>query len=242
MNVTEEVLAQKAKAPRVTLAALEQNIIAEHYFTAYEGRMGSVVEGTYESIGREAGTDRDLDSLKLLTFCVLVLANGYTVHGVSACASPENFNQEIGQSIARKNAVDQIWPLMGYELKTRLLNEEPVEFTMEDAAEIARTCHEANRSWCEMNGDLSQLPWDQAPDWQKDSAIAGVMFLIENPDAGDSATHDSWSAQKIADGWTYGEVKDPEAKTHPCLVPFEELPHAQQFKDKLFRSIVLSSL
>lgn len=279
VEITERVLAAKAKAPRVTQMALEQNIIAEHYFTAYEGRMGAVVEGTYESVGSKAGTDLDLESLKRLTFCVLVLANGYTVHGVSACASLENFNQDIGRSIARKNAVDQIWPLMDYELKTKLLHNEMMESedllgaalsdlttitfgtpgligpqfaklildelvpqSVESNEDIARVCHEANRSWCEMNEDHSQLPWEEAPQWQRDSAIAGVMFLRANPDAGDSATHDSWAAQKIAEGWTYGEVKDPGAKTHPCLVPFEELPHAQQFKDKLFRSIVRSSL
>lgn len=124
MEINEDILIKKAVAPRVTLQALEDNIIAEHYFTAYEGRMGSVVEGTYETIGVDAGSDLDLDSLKLLTFCVLVLKNGYTVHGVSACASPENFNAEVGKSIARQNAVGQIWPLMGYELKTKLMHQE----------------------------------------------------------------------------------------------------------------------
>lgn len=279
MAFDEQTLIQKAKAPRVTLVALEQNIVAEHYFTAFEGRMGSIVEGTYESVGSKAGSEHELEALKLLTFCVLVLANGFTVHGVSACASPENYDRDIGRQIARKNAVDQIWPLMGYELKTKLHHQETMEendslgraLTMllahsfgnptalksEDAKiildelipqnvesneDIARICHEANRSWCELNGDDSQLPWEFAAQWQKDSAIAGVIFVRANPDAGDEAQHESWIAQKIADGWVYGEVKDPEAKTHPCLVPFEELPHHQQFKDKLFRSIVLASL
>lgn len=108
--------------------------------------------------------------------------------------------------------------------------------------EIARICHEANRAWCQYQGDTSQLPWDKAPQWQRDSAVAGVTFLRANPDAGDDATHNSWSAQKLADGWAYGKVKDPEAKTHPCLVPFCDLPPEQQFKDKLFRTIVLASI
>lgn len=102
----------------------------------------------------------------------------------------------------------------------------------------ARICHEANRAWCEENGDNSQPTWDDAPDWQISSAINGVVFHSENPNAGDSASHDSWSAEKIADGWVYGAVKDPEAKTHHCLVPFEDLPKNQQIKDALFRSIV----
>jgi hypothetical protein len=61
--------------------------------------------------------------LTLLTFCVLVLRNGYTVHGVSACASPENFNAELGRRIARENAVREMWPLMGYALRDKLHNE-----------------------------------------------------------------------------------------------------------------------
>lgn len=104
--------------------------------------------------------------------------------------------------------------------------------------EIARACHEANRAWCEFNGDTSQLPWAEAPLWQQESAISGVTFHLANPDAGDSASHDEWMRHKLADGWKYGSVKDAEAKTHPCIVPFEQLPPDQQFKDKLFRTLV----
>ena len=107
------------EAPRVTLEQVEGSIIAEHYFTGYEGRMGSVVEGTYESRGKLAGTDLDLGNLKLLTFCVLVLDNGYTVHGVSSCASAQNFDAGVGRGIARKNAVAQIWQFKGYELRSK---------------------------------------------------------------------------------------------------------------------------
>jgi len=109
------------------------------------------------------------------------------------------------------------------------------------AVNLARVCHEANRAWCEYNGDTSQPAWEDAPKWQQDSAIAGVRFVVGNPDAGDSASHESWMREKVTDGWVYGEVKDPEAKTHPCMVPFEELPPEQQFKDRLFRTIVLST-
>lgn len=106
--------------------------------------------------------------------------------------------------------------------------------------DIARVTHEANRAWCRAHGDLSQLAWADAPEWQKESARLGVKFHLDNPDAGDSASHDSWMAQKIADGWVYGELKDQTATppTHPCLVPFDELPVVQQIKDALFRSIV----
>jgi hypothetical protein len=104
--------------------------------------------------------------------------------------------------------------------------------------QIARICHEANRALCLTHGDESQLPWDDAPDWQRDSCIDGVFFTQSNWDAGDSANHDNWMRHKLADGWTYGDVKDPEKKTHPCLVPFDQLPPEQQAKDRLFRAIV----
>lgn len=104
--------------------------------------------------------------------------------------------------------------------------------------QIARIAHEVNRAWCEFNGDMSQPRWEEAPDWQRESAVNGVQFHIANPDAGDSASHDSWMAEKVASGWVYGPVKDPDAKVHPCIVPFEQLPKEQQFKDRLFRTIV----
>jgi hypothetical protein len=104
----------------------------------------------------------------------------------------------------------------------------------------ARVAYEANRAWCVAHGDMSQPEWDDAPLWQVNSVIQGVKFHIANPDAGDSASHDNWMKQKIADGWVYGDVKRPAATppTHPCIVPFSELPKVQQTKDAIFRSIV----
>ena len=103
---------------------------------------------------------------------------------------------------------------------------------------IAVVCHEANRALCAGLGDFSQPAWEDAPDWQKDSAIAGVEFNLSNPNAPASGSHDSWLAQKQNEGWKYGEVKDPEKKEHPCFVPYEELPKEQQAKDHLFKGIV----
>ena len=105
-------------------------------------------------------------------------------------------------------------------------------------AMIAKVCHQANRAWCEANDDFSQVDWDFAQEWQRDSAIQGVKFRLENPEAGPDAQHNAWSADKVADGWVYGEVKDAEKKTHPCLVPFDQLPEFQQKKDRLFSAIV----
>lgn len=104
--------------------------------------------------------------------------------------------------------------------------------------EIAEVCHGANRAYCRAIGDMSQPEWDRAPEWQRDSAIKGVEFVLEHPDAPISALHDNWLADKHFNGWKYGPVKDPEKKEHPCFVPWNQLPPEQQAKDKLFSAIV----
>ena len=106
--------------------------------------------------------------------------------------------------------------------------------------QIAIVCHEINRAYCQAMGDDSQPEWKDAPEWQTKSAIEGVRFHIENPDASPAASHESWLAEKEADGWKYGEKKDPEKREHPCCVPFEELPPEQKAKDFLFRQTVHS--
>lgn len=105
---------------------------------------------------------------------------------------------------------------------------------------IAEAAHEANRAYCQSIGDASQPEWYDAPEWQKQSARNGVRFHTDNPNASASASHESWFAEKRADGWSYGPVKDPENKRHPCFVPFSELPVEQQIKDHIFRSVVHS--
>lgn len=113
---------------------------------------------------------------------------------------------------------------------------------MLNSIDVARICHEANRVFCAYMGDLSQPGWDIAPEWQTSSALQGVLFHAANPDAGDSASHDNWRKDKVADGWVYGPVKDPALKQHPCMVDFDQLPRDQQFKDTLFRTIVHAAL
>lgn len=103
---------------------------------------------------------------------------------------------------------------------------------------IARVCHEANRAYCAAIGDASQPTWEDAPAWQRESAVAGVRFHLANPNAGDEASHDEWLRVKRAEGWIYGETKDAVARTHPCVVPFHQLPEEQQRKDALFRAVV----
>ena len=109
MSDLQQEIDAKAVAPRITPAAIEANIVQETYFTAADGHAGA----------NEETLEGD-NPLHLLTFCVLTLKNGFTVTGESACASPENFDAEIGRKVARENAINKIWPLMGYELKGRL--------------------------------------------------------------------------------------------------------------------------
>lgn len=105
---------------------------------------------------------------------------------------------------------------------------------------IAKICHQANKTWCEINGDNSQADadWDEAEDWQRESAIKGVKYRLDNPQAGEDSQHNAWMKDKVDAGWVYGETKDAELKTHPCIVPFHELSNVQQKKDYLFCAIV----
>jgi hypothetical protein len=110
-TIEQQIQTKGLTAPRITPADITANIVSEHYFTAEDGVMSN--------------DDLPLDyefplSLRLLTFCVLVLRNGFTVTGESACASPENFDADIGRQIARANAVQKVWPLMGYALRDEL--------------------------------------------------------------------------------------------------------------------------
>lgn len=112
-QIEQEIQAKGLTAPRITPADIENAIYREFYFTAKEG---SGIAG----FGAEIDDPMATQALGLLTFCVLVLRNGFTVTGESACASPENFDAEVGRKIARQNAANKIWPLMGYELRSRL--------------------------------------------------------------------------------------------------------------------------
>ena len=122
----ERLIQAKGKtAPRVTPADIEANIVGEHYFTAAQGAYMADVAAILKAHPGKVMTIQDATPggtpLSLLTFCVLTLQNGFTVTGESACASPENFDAGVGRRIARQNAVQKIWPLMGYELRSKLV-------------------------------------------------------------------------------------------------------------------------
>ena len=109
--------------------------------------------------------------------------------------------------------------------------------TISDAVEAcAKAAHEANRAYCMVHGDLSQDHWDEAPIWQRQSALTGVIGVINGN--GPEESHQSWLDEKEADGWRYGPVKNPETKEHPCFVPYAELPEAQKLKDHIFVGVV----
>lgn len=103
--------------------------------------------------------------------------------------------------------------------------------------DIAKICHSVNKAYCEAIGDMSQPSWEDAPEWQQLSAMNGVVFHLEN-NATPAQSHKNWVVDKLEDGWVYGEVKDPIAKTHPCLVLYTELPLEQRIKDYLFKAVV----
>ena len=109
-----------------------------------------------------------------------------------------------------------------------------------EITQIAKVAHEINLAYCSAIGDNSQPIWDEAPEWQKSSAINGVKFHLENPDASPSSSHESWLKQKTEEGWKYGEVKNAETKEHPCFVPYEQLPKEQKAKDYLFKQVIHS--
>jgi hypothetical protein len=107
------------------------------------------------------------------------------------------------------------------------------------AENIAKVCHEVNKVFCESLGDYSQKSWDDLNSFDRESAVKGVQFAIENaPDAG--RLHDAWIKRKTEAGWVHGTFKDPEKKTHPSLVPFNQLPEYEKTKDKLFLAVVKS--
>lgn len=111
-----------------------------------------------------------------------------------------------------------------------------------DVERIAAVAHDANRRYCRTIGDHSQLQWEAAPEWQKDSAKDGVRAIAQGRITKPEQSHEGWYAHKQQTGWKYGPEKDPEKKEHPCMVPFAELPVEQQAKDRLFFGIVKALL
>lgn len=103
---------------------------------------------------------------------------------------------------------------------------------------LAEVCHEVNRAYCSQAlGDLTQVPWAEAPDWQKESCKKGVFALITS-DLTPEQQHGLWMNEKLRTGWRFGEAKDAEQKTHPAMLPYDQLPQDQKVKDYLFAAVV----
>ena len=145
-EIEQEIQAKVLTAPRVTPADLEANIASEYYFTAADGVAGAAAACTLHCRHSDVDTTREqapippYQSHRLLTFCVITLKNGFTVTGESACASPENFDAELGRKIARQNAINKVWPLMGYELKSALHREEEKRELVDGLGEFDDDC------------------------------------------------------------------------------------------------------
>ena len=107
---------------------------------------------------------------------------------------------------------------------------------------IARMAHEVNRLYCEAMGDTDTVPWEGAPDWQRETVLAGVVAIAEGRISTPEGSHSAWMERKLAEGWTWGPVKDATAKTHPALAPYSQLPAFQRRKDELFVGLVVAAL
>ena len=118
------------------------------------------------------------------------------------------------------------------------MNASTAENKAPTVTEIAAVCHDANRTYCLALGDTSQLPWTDAPPWQRESAIKGVVGILEGRITRPEQSHESWLDEKRATGWIYGPTKDADLKQHPCMVPYEQLPPEQRRKDALFFAVV----
>ena len=159
---------------------------------------------------------------------------------IMACVDPRNYNAELGRKYgiekAKASARNKLWELEGYALAKMLAT--PEVASSERIKQIAKLAHEINAAYCLSQGDDSQPSWEEAPDWQKGSAINGVIYHLQNPNAKPSDSHESWLEEKRQNGWKYGKVKNPETKEHPCFVPYEQLPPGQKAKDYLFKQVV----
>lgn len=114
----------------------------------------------------------------------------------------------------------------------------PADVTPEAIIEIAKVVHENNRGL----SDSKTLSWDDSSEDVQQSAIDGVQAVINDPTITPAKSHDNWMKYKASQGWVYGEVKDEEAKTHPCMVPYQDLPEDERLKDELFVDTVKSEM
>jgi hypothetical protein len=264
--VSEEELNAKAVAPRVTLESLEANIEQDFYLqpNLTPGTLticmlilknGFVVTGTSAAASPE-NFDPEIgkrvargDAIRQVWGLM-----GYELRSkLDRLKSLTNKDAALGEALTRVTAATLGDPSTLRTMDADLLLEhfegrdfgeeggKTAAFSQISDYKLAEMCHAVNKAWCEKNGDFSQPEWLDAPQWQKDSAVNGVQFHRADPNTTPEHSHANWLSQKVKDGWVYGDVKDPEAKTHPCIVPYQLLPDVQQFKDKLFTVLIHSA-
>lgn len=108
----------------------------------------------------------------------------------------------------------------------------------ESLEKIACVVHQALSAWSAANGQPAYPEWSIAEPWMRESTYGSIKDVLADPDGKPGRQHEHWMAQKLVAGWRYGPVKDAAAKTHPLLVPFEQLPNFEQRKDSLIIAIV----
>jgi hypothetical protein len=232
--------------PYVSLAEAPEGINV--FFTTFRA-VAQALEPFREEQGPAEPVDQELDTVTRDT-----RASIDAILAETGCSDRQDLVDMASVGTSLMETIDLVTrdgPLKGWvpaespvEIVTDLLNmidsteqDEPGPLTPTGAAVVARAAHEINRAYCAAIGDLSQPSWDDAPSWQKQSAINGVLFHEANPDASPAASHESWLAEKAADGWKHGPIKDPEKKEHPCFLPYDELPVEQRAKDYLFAAV-----
>lgn len=211
MTVTEAELINRTTGIRVTMAQVLANIVSEDYFTAADGVMatGNVPKGAHE----------------LMTFCVLTLKNGFTVTGQSACADPTNYKKDIGERIAKQDAINKIWPLMGYELRTKLaLIENSIPPTMGlfhtyVGTKVVHASPMSRQMWCDVRGWA--LPGNENG---SDEGYIIEYADAQRPNMPDFKGYVSWSPKDVFDG-SYQKMA-PE----PVETPPEETPHVVRLR------------
>lgn len=107
-----------------------------------------------------------------------------------------------------------------------------------DIAKVAMVTHQAVRAWQKANGQDAAPAWNKAPQWMKDSTFAAIRYRLEHPGAAASAQHEQWMAEKVAAGWKRGKVKDEKKKTHPLMIPYDQLPLVERRKDALVAAVI----
>ena len=111
-----------------------------------------------------------------------------------------------------------------------------------NALDIAQVVHDTHQVYCRHIGDFTQVPWEEAPDWQRNSTIAGVKAVIDSPDISPELLHEKWVQTRLADGWVYAPLKNVARKEHPCLIEYHKLDINQKQKDYMFRAVVLACM